>query len=284
MKNAKKSHLTGLFAILIVIMVATLACGTETTITGLNVETQVALTLGAVNDNVVEATVAPAGNVVEFNGITFTFDPSIAQSVSVSIDPGISGELGGTWYNTPQSEMFDFVGYVTGEKFHDPHIMVFSVDEYIAANEKSTEVIAKLQQYIASKPNIPAGALPFLPNWNAAQLFQPMPAFISFQNGQGIRFLTEFGQYAAPVNNTDLFYTFQGITNDGKYYISAILPVTHPSLPADSNVGEAIQNKLYEDYDGYLNETLPALAAQPLDSFTPSIALLDAMIQSLKIH
>jgi hypothetical protein len=284
MKTVKKSHLSSLFAILVVIILATLACGTETTSNGLNVETQVALTLAAVNNSVVEATVATTGNTIDFNGITFTFDPSIAQSVSVSIDPGISGELGEVWFNTPQSEMFDFVGYVTGEKFHDPHIMIFSVDEYNAANEKSIEVITKLQQYIASQPNIPGGSIPFLPNWNAGQLFRVIPGFVSFQNGKGIRFLTEYGQYSAPINNTDLFYTFQGITNDGKYYVSAILPVTHPSLPADSNVGEAIQNKLYEDYDGYLNETLPALAAQPLDSFTPSIALLDAMIQSLKIH
>ena len=256
--------------IILVILAVTLACGTGTTGNGLNVETQVALTMAAVNGGETVATVAPDCTTVDFNGITLCYDPSIAQGVTTSVVPAVSS-VDDPWYNLPQIEQIDFTNYVTGEKFHSPIIMVFSVAEYKAVYDKAEERISKLQQYIQNKPNIPADPIPFLPNWNAAQLFKTMPAFVTFQNGQGIRFLAEYGQYAAPVNNTDLFYTFQGITNDGNYYVSIILPVTHPSLPPNSQVDAAIQAQIDAGYDGYLAGILPGLSAQPLDSFVPNI-------------
>ncbi|MEO8354588.1 MAG: hypothetical protein ABI621_01610 [Chloroflexota bacterium] len=44
----------------------------------------------------------------------------------------------------------------------------------------------------------------------------PLMQVINFQNGRGIRFLTQYAQYPAPINNHELFYHFQGLTNDGK--------------------------------------------------------------------
>ena len=58
--------------------------------------------------------------------------------------------------------------------------------------------------------------------------------YLDFKSGTGVRFLTQFNNGMAPVNNHDLIYTFQGLTSDGKYYIAAVLPVTHPDLPANS--------------------------------------------------
>jgi hypothetical protein len=271
------------FVIILAILAVTLACGTGTTGNGLNVETQVALTMAVVNGGSVVATVSPTCNNIDFNGISLCYDPSIAQGVTTSVIPAASS-ADAVWFNTPQTEQIDFTGYITGGKFHKPVIMVYSVDEFKAINTNAEKEIADLQQYIANKPNIPAGTIPFLPPWNAQQLFNVLPAFVSFQNGQGIRYLAEYGQYYAPVNNTDLFYTFQGITNDGKYYISVILPVTHPSLPPDYQVDKALQDQILSDYNGYLAGILPVLSAQPLDSFSPNISLLDAMIQSMKIH
>ena len=267
--------------IILILLAVTLAC--SSTGNELNVATQVALTMAAVNGGETVATVAPTCTPVDFNGITLCYDPSIAQGVTTSVLPAVTS-VDDPWYNLPQVEQIDFTNYVTGDKFHSPIIMVFSVAEYKAVYDKAEERISKLQQYIQNKPNIPADPIPFLPNWNAAQLFKVMPAFVTFQNGQGIRFLTEYGQYAAPVNNTDLFYTFQGITNDGNYYVSIILPVTHPSLPPTSQVDAAIQAQIDAGYDGYLAGILSGLSAQPLDSFAPNIALLDALVQSMNIH
>jgi hypothetical protein len=283
MHTSSTKHQFSVLIIIMTLLAVNLACDTGSTGNGLNVETQVALTLAAMNPEPIETTAPTTCTTVEFNGISFCYDPVIAQGTTTLIEPAISSP-DDPWFNAPQIEQIDFNGYVTGEKFHSPRIMVFSVSEYQALNENASASISELQQYISNKPNIPADAIPFLPRWNAAQLFKVIPAFVNFQNGQGIRFLAEYGQYAAPVNNTDLFYTFQGITSDGQYYVSVILPVTHPSLPPDPNVEAALQEQLYDDYQGYLADIIPTLSAQPLSSYTPDLSLLDAMIQSMTIH
>jgi hypothetical protein len=281
-KRSAKIRLNVLIIVLTLLAVS-LACETGSTGNGLNVETQVALTLAAMNPEPAETEAPASCMTVEFNGITLCYDPSLAQGVSTSVIDELATP-DDPWFSMPQFERIHFDGYITGDKFHNPNIEVYSVEKYMGVNENATNTITKLQEYIANKPNIPDGPIPFLPAWNAAQLFRVIPAFVEFQNGQGIRFLAEYGQYSAPVNNTDLFYTFQGITDDGLYYVSVILPVTHPSLPPDANVDPALQQQLYDDYQGYLANIIPTLSAQPLGSFTPDLSLLDAMIQSMKIH
>lgn len=44
-------------------------------------------------------------------------------------------------------------------------------------------------------------------------------------DGGGIRYLTQFGQAAGLITNPELFYTFQGLTDDGAYYVAAVFPV-----------------------------------------------------------
>jgi hypothetical protein len=282
MQSKLYSRSTRAVILIVVLLTVALACGTTPTDNGLNVETRVALTVAAGNNGSTEPTVGSC-NVVNYNGISLCYDPSIAQGVTTSTIPAVPNSED-PWFASPQTDQIDFTGYVNGEKFHDPRVMVFSVEEYKALYAKTGEVVSNLQQYIANQPNIPAGPIPFLPSWNAMQLFYTMPAFVAFQNGQGIRYLAEYGQYNAPVNNTDLFYTFQGITNDGVYYVSVIMPVTHASLPPDYNVNTTVQDQINANYQVYLSGILPGLAAQPLNSFSPNISLLDAMVQSMRIH
>jgi len=77
-----------------------------------------------------------------------------------------------------------------------------------------------------------------------------------------------------------LFYTFQGLTSDRKYYIAAILPVTNPELPDDSQVDES----LMDDFQGYLSRMITLLNEQSASSFTPDLNTLDTMISSIEIR
>ena len=63
------------------------------------------------------------------------------------------------------------------------------------------------------------------------KMFHAQYQVFPFGSGGGIRYLTLYAQYYAPINNHDLFYTYQGLTNDGKYWVSAILPINNPILP-----------------------------------------------------
>lgn len=126
--------------------------------------------------------------------------------------------------------------------------------------------------------------MPFLALWPAAQLFSAQVSYFDFQYGSGIRFLTMFGQDIYPVDNTNLFYTYQGITQDGKYYISAIIPITLTGLPDDGSVliGDDY-SEFYDNWDSYLANVLRFQGEQSLDSFNPSLHLLDEMITSILI-
>lgn len=95
--------------------------------------------------------------------------------------------------------------------------------------------IDKLKTIINSPDQHLPENLPFLPTFNAGQVFHSNERPFAFQNGTGIRFLTQYAQAPYPVNNFSLFYTFQGLTNDGKYYVAAILPINAAFLSPDGN-------------------------------------------------
>jgi hypothetical protein len=174
-----------------------------------------------------------------------------------------------------------FNGYVLPDTFHEPYIHIYPVDELEAGWEHAGTIVTELQQLLAEKPAAPE-AIPFLPVFNAAQMVRTKIAYMDFQNGTGVRFLTQYDQAYIPINNHEMFYTFQGLTSDGEYYVAAILPVSHPSLPADgTEIPGGDWEAFAQDFEAYVRDIEQQLDAQGGSSFTPDLSLLDAMIQSL---
>jgi hypothetical protein len=132
--------------------------------------------------------------------------------------------------------------------------------------------------------------LPTVPFFNAASQISAWIKILPFQNGSGVRSLTQYAQYAAPINNRELFYHFQGLTSDGKYYVIAILPVTAPILPEDEKPeatvpegGVSIPADVGPSEVYYFSVTEKLNSLSP-DSFTPSLSALDTLIQSIVIN
>jgi len=101
--------------------------------------------------------------------------------------------------------------------------------------------------------------------------------------------LTQYDQYPAPINNHELFYHFEGLTSDNQYYIIAVLPVTAPMLAEDEKPespvpagGIPIQTGVGTNNTYYFLVT-EKLNSQAPDTFTPSITMLDALIQSILV-
>jgi hypothetical protein len=80
-----------------------------------------------------------------------------------------------------------------------------------------------------------------------------------------------------------LFYTFQGLTDDGATYVAAYFPVTLPALPDSGQLSEAEWAALMEDWQGYLAQTTELLNGQLTTAFTPDLAVLDALINSISV-
>ena len=74
--------------------------------------------------------------------------------------------------------------------------------------------------------------MPFLPLWEACQAFVARPRYVRFKNGEGVLFLTQMdvGE-TSQVTNQGLEYAFQGMTNDGQFYVYAEFSVAAPFLP-----------------------------------------------------
>ena len=221
---------------------------------------------------------------VVHGGSSFSYDASIAASVQGETLPAEGGTDGPEWEIAPQRVRFEFAGYALPDTYHNPVIILYSADEYAAMSEVAADIITELRDLLEQRPPSPE-EIPFLPMWNAAQFLQASVAYIEFQNGSGVRFLTQYGQAANPVNNHDMFYTFQGLSHDDRTYVAAILPASNPILPADgSEIPGDDYNAFADNFRGYLDDMEGQLSAQPPSSFTPDLSLLDEMIQSLLVE
>ena len=222
---------------------------------------------------------------VIYEGISFSYDANIADSVNPAIIQGQNlGEdfMPGETY--PTHFDFTFNGYAVRDHFHTPRILIFPVEDYRAISASATEQIERLQNALIDRPGGSSmSKLPFLPIWNAAQIFSAQVSYFDFQNGSGVRYLTMYGQGLSPVDNQNLFYTFQGMTDDQQYYLSAVLPVTHPELPEDgsSEVGDWIAFE--QNWELYIIETMRFLGEQAEGSYQPRLDQLDAMMRSFNI-
>ncbi|MDX9863668.1 MAG: hypothetical protein RBT34_02570 [Anaerolineaceae bacterium] len=226
-----------------------------------------------------EAHAAPVeGNEIIFEGVRFVYPDAIASGV----DPASKPEMEDMAGMIPAHTEFNFSGYAWDGSMHTPTVYVYSTDAYRSANEYAGETIDELNTLIHDRPAAPEN-IPFLPIWNAAQMFTADVKYIDFQNGSGVRFLSQYGQAIYPINNNGLFYTFQGLTNDGAWYISAVFPVSHAGLPGDDAIPGDDWETFSDNYLTYMAETINWLNTQPADSFTPHLNELDDLIHSMQV-
>jgi hypothetical protein len=208
-------------------------------------------------------------------------DPALASSTTCEIVPA-SQEM----EIHPQYTTMTLQGYPLQGKFFPATISFFSVQDYTGLLPEHIPGLVTDMNGLISGGLPGSTSLPFLPMFNAAQTFHSNYAQLPFLSGNGFRFLTLFAQYAAPINNHDLFYTYQGLTLDGKYWVTAILPVNHPILPADAvnPPGGQTWEQFANNYTAYLAGMITQLDAQTPDSFTPSLNLLDGMVSTITIQ
>jgi hypothetical protein len=236
----------------------------------------------------------PANNSVNFKSgsvgvITASIGPDVAASAAVGDQPTTPGTSDGPyWEALPQHAEITLNGYlITGHQFQ-PQIFIYPVDEFKSLNEAAGQVIADLGNLLQNKPveqqlDMTGGAstssqvIPFLPLQNAQQLIHAQMKYLDFRNGQGVRYVTQYDQYAAAINNHEVFYAFQGLTSDGKYYLAAILPVNLVSLPAGNVLPSGMEpTSYYQNMYQQLDNADPA-------SYSPSLDKLDELMASFEI-
>ena len=222
------------------------------------------------------------------NQLALYLDPALATGYTCETVP----ENPAGMEITPQYTKLSLQGYLLADKFFTPSISVFPVQRFAElVPDFIPQRVKDLQVLIEGAPapvfsSAFTTSLPFLPIFNAAQVFFAKYQTVPFVSGGGIRYITLFAQYSAPVNNHDLFYTYQGLTSDGQNWVSAILPINNPVLPADAKNPPDGQSwdQFSSNFGPYITDMTTQLNGLAPDSYTPTFSLLDTLVASITIQ
>jgi hypothetical protein len=284
----------GLFGVVLV----TLACSLSTVPTGrptpadqvgtIVAETMQALTAVPSQNGPTPIPNQNSGIPVTYENVSFVIPNEVASGANPEKMTSVDTNSGAPWEIAPTHLRITLTGYKLQGKFFEPQMFVYPADEYAQVNSVASEQIERIKKAVAGSPLLKE-TIPNVPFFNATHIIAANLQLIKSQNGSGVRELTQYDQYPAPINNHELFYHFEGLTNDGKYYVIAILPITAPFLAEDekpeSSVpagGIPIPTSVGPN-DVYYFSVTEKLNSMSPDSFTPSITLLDGLVQSILV-
>ncbi|WP_157465182.1 hypothetical protein [Deinococcus apachensis] len=170
-------------------------------------------------------------------------------------------------------------------------LSVYPVAGLVAANpgdlgrEVQTQ-LGRLRTLLKSWPARPSGELPYLLGPPADQVFATAVRYLDFPGGSGVRYLTMYSSDVSPVTSDRLFYTFQGLTEDGKYILVLTYPVSTRRLPANYDAVPPGQRDALArgvGYPAYLSRTAQMLGATGPADFSPSLGKLDAAVRGIRV-
>jgi hypothetical protein len=223
-----------------------------------------------------------SGIPISYNNFTFT----IPLELNASASPSTNTDVEFPYINPSGGPMAEHVVFqITNYPVQGvAKIMVFKTSDYAAYGEPTQNAVtALLGNQEATQP---------LPH-ALAQDFYAQAKTVSFKNGHGVRYLTQILTNFAPIDNQDLFYYYQGVTTDGAYFVSALFHVNAPFLVADGKIdsltpADGIPFKFDgsgdQDFSKYLTQITQKLNETPPEKFAVPLAVLDQMIESIKIE
>lgn len=213
---------------------------------------------------------------IVYQGVSFSF-MNLADSVDVETIPYQPEGPDAS----PDYLRFMLSGYVLPDAYFGPSINVYPVEEYRVVNEFAGDKLDQLIELLDNQPTDPEGIV-VVAFAGAAEFIGCQKAYVDFQNGSGVRYVTQWGQAGYPIGYPHLFYDYQGLTEDGQYYINVVMPVDHHSLPDTESV--TMDQEFYNNYLTYAEETEAQLNLESPDSFFPSLLELDAMVETLLVE
>jgi heat shock protein HslJ len=231
-------------------------------------------------------------NSVQFNGFGFNFDSALATNVNISQYPGDAPDLQQPGGPEPRYTQFNLYTQQPAPEatFDAPvSVRVYRIAD-IAAYPDSIQQVQALQNLVAQRPdltsymavpsdNSASTPLPFLPVMPAAQAIRARAQYVETPTLKGVSYMTVYRQDVSPFINNEFRYTFQGISNDGLFYVSVIFQVTAPDFPAEIP-SDFNYDTFTAGFVDYLTESVGKLNTAAAETFKPSLTMLDALAQS----
>jgi len=227
-----------------------------------------------------------SGGVVDYQGVSFQYDASLAAWVEVLEVEQFIDEMGESMYGSmPAYTEFQFRGFPV-DGIQPPRVQVFPISTFepgsIAANGLSAlQAFLNGNATLTPHINFDGGqVIPVIPPINAMQVFVAQPQYLDFDGGHGVRFISYYSQSVNPIANSDMFYIYVGVTDDQTFAVAAYFPLHTAVLPDDyPDMNNFDYEAFSANYQTYMNETFNAL--QAATDYAPTLTLLDQLIASL---
>jgi len=232
---------------------------------------------------------------VAFDGIAFMFSEAIATGVQIeAVEAGtnVSPFMIQT-AESPPHILFTFLDYIPSdseeidrENLRAPVIRVYEtadLPDFELNGVTYADEAAALTDLLERRPDLTGEeSLPFLPLIPGIQTLNARPRYLENDSIDGIAYLTHRADRAGIVLEGRVFYTFQGFSKDGRYYIAAWLSVDSGVLPVVFSA-KADFDAIMENYDLYKEARVTALTWQEADVFYPPLNDLDALFDSFLV-
>jgi len=228
---------------------------------------------------------------ISFNGVSVTYDPALLGAAvfagvqsAVAPDPNNPMPPGSV---TPASTAILF--YQLGLPVPDDiyfssglHVYRTADIETLGDERFAAELAAFRNLDLTADPASLTGTLPYLPVQPTVQALHAQAKVITTDTLAGIRYIGYSTLGVEPISEGNIWYTFQGMTSDGLYYVAFRYPVytgVLPEVPADYN------EAAFEDgYEAYLQTVIDALNNADGEMFVPALSVFDALVSSIEVE
>ena len=232
--------------------------------------------------------------------VTFAPFPVSGKIAVVQGAPGVAGKSsdrlsGPLAPDHPPWVQVAFGDRVSDQNDSDYSVRVYRVDEVDKAPYPTIQpVVEELRRCLASrsKGDLDRVVVPVYPIPNAIQILRAKTRYFDAAWGSGVFFVAAFASGVAEYpENSSLQYLFEGVSKDGKYFVSAAFKIAHPKLdspqynphlvstsgPTSSAVRQANQKKA----DAATAKAQAFLPGEPDSSFKPSLSKLQRWMSTL---
>lgn len=237
-----------------------------------------------------------AASTVSFEGVGFTFDQALGTSVNITQVPAEPPTPEGPSAPSPRHLAFTLYGprpevARVPRPIDAPGVVRFYRTADLAGYEWASRQLEDLTSLLGARPDLASHMavgddgstepLPFVLDYSAAQAIDARAHYVDTPQLAGIAYLTVFRQDVYPFAASDFWYTFQGLSADGAWYVAVDFVIDASMFPAKVTAKDANRIGTGKRWTKYLNESIQTLNGAAPDVFTPPLTSVDALVQSI---
>jgi len=233
---------------------------------------------------------------VAFDGVGLVFERVLGTSVDITQVPGQPTDL--QQPSGPEVPHLLFTLYGSQPETTKvpkassaPGAVRFYRTADFAGYDQASRELEALSRLLGERPELvgsveftaggTGGTLPYLPVMPAAQVIRAKAHYIDTAELAGVAYITAFRQDVEPFAADDFWYTFQGLSADGAWYVAADFVVDASLFPEKVRAKDAERISDPESYASYLSQGVASLEEATPDAFTPPLASIDALVESI---